>query len=65
MCVTCLLIVAFVIISDSFAMCEVMVPVMALVVSSSDSLFLVRPANLLFCAYPPCADMIVPVGRRR
>jgi hypothetical protein len=52
-CIACLLVVAIVI-ADSFAMCKLMVPAMV-AVSSSESLFVVRPAHPLFCAYPPCA----------
>ena len=64
-CIACLLIVA-VVISDSFAMCDVMVPAMVSAVMSLDSyLFVVRPENLLFCVYPPCSDVTVPKGRRR
>ena len=41
------------------------VPAMVSAVSSSELSFIVRPANLLFCVNPPCAEMIVPDVRRR
>jgi len=62
-CVACLLIVAAVC-AVRFAICELMVPAMVSAVSLSESTSVARPANLLFCANPPCADVIVPDVRR-
>ena len=41
-------------------MCDVMVSAMVLTVLLLDSSFVVRPANLLFCVYPPCAAVTIP-----
>ena len=45
-------------------MCELMVPAMVSAVSSLESTSVASPANLLFCANSPCADVIVPDVRR-
>jgi hypothetical protein len=62
-CIACSLIVAAVC-AVRFAICQLMVPAMVSAVSSSESTSVARPANLLFCANPPCADVIVPDVRR-
>ncbi len=63
-CVVCLLSVA-VVCAVRFAMGELIVPAIVSAVSSSESLFVARPAKRLLWVYPLCVEVIVPDVRRR